>query len=175
LAVSGDEHAMHHPDAEYQPAAMIVHVETTTEMETARRLFREYAAELDVDLCFQDFDRELATLPGAYAPPSGRLLLALEEAEPAGCVALRKLEDGVCEMKRLYVRKKYRGKKLGRILGEAILAEARGIGYSRIRLDTLPSMTRAIAMYRSLGFREISPYRPNPVPGAMFLELELSR
>jgi GNAT superfamily N-acetyltransferase len=143
------------------------------ELARAATLFAEYARSLDVDLSFQDFDNELATLPGAYAPPGGRILLALVGTAAAGCVALRPLEDGVCEMKRLYVRPAYRGSGLGRTLAEAVLAIAAELGYGRMRLDTLPAMVRAHELYRSLGFVEIEPYTVNPVPGARFLERAL--
>jgi len=143
------------------------------DIDPARELFREYAASLGLDLEFQAFSQELATLPGAYAPPRGRLLLAWEGGEAAGCVALRPIEPGICEMKRLYVRPAYRGAGLGRRLAERIVREAREAGYVRMRLDTLPAMAGAQALYQALGFRSIPPYRANPIDGAVFLELTL--
>jgi len=127
-----------------------------------------------MNLCFQNFEQELATLPGDYAPPHGRLLLAEYESTLAGCVALHEWEAGICEMKRLYLRPSFRGKGLGRVLAEAIITEARNIGYQRMRLDTIePIMKDAVEMYRKLGFREIAPYRLNPIAGAMYMELLL--
>jgi len=140
----------------------------------ARRLFKEYEASLDVDLRYQGFEQELAGLPGAYAPPRGRLLLAVDDSAPAGCVALRPLGADVGEMKRLYVRPAARGKRVGRLLAEAVIREARLIGYSRMRLDTLPSMKDALALYRALGFEEIAPYYASPVAGTRFMELALT-
>ena len=144
------------------------------DFDRARTLFEEYAAGLGISLCFQNFDDELNSLPGKYAPPDGRLLLATEGAELAGCIALRKLAPGVCEMKRLFVRPAFRSKGLGKVLVDAIIAEARHIGYQQMRLDTLPGlMDRAIALYQSMGFIEIEPYYPNPVAGAKFMQLDL--
>ena len=152
----------------------ILQAETADHLREARLLFEEYAASLGFDLGFQDFEAELAGLPGVYAPPRGRLLLAFHDGQPAGCVALREIEEGVCEMKRLYVRPDFQGLRIGRALVEGVIAEAREIGYSRMRLDTVPSMDRARGLYRALGFREIPPYRFNPIPGTAFLELRLA-
>jgi putative acetyltransferase len=138
-----------------------------------RRLFEEYAASLEVDLAFQDFERELRELPGDYAPPAGRLLLALDGDESAGCVALRPYEPGVCEMKRLYVRPAHRASGLGRRLVEEVVAAGRDAGYELMRLDTLPAMAAARRLYRSIGFREIEAYRFNPVHGTTYFELRL--
>lgn len=139
----------------------------------ARELFLEYAQSLGFSLCFQDFDKELATLPGDYSAPEGRLLLAEYEGQPAGCVALHKLGGAICEMKRLYVRSPFRRLKVGRALAEGIIAEARGIGYRRMRLDTVaPLMSTAVSLYRQLGFQEIAAYRTNPIEGALYMELQ---
>ncbi|MGH9658943.1 MAG: GNAT family N-acetyltransferase [Bryobacteraceae bacterium] len=143
------------------------------DMPVVRDLFLEYSRTLGVDLCFQNFSGELEGLPGDYAPPAGRVLLARFGTRAAGCVAVRPLADGACEMKRLYVQPDFRNHKVGLALILTAITEARHIGYQRMRLDTLPGMERAIALYRSLGFREIEPYYPNPVPGALFLELDL--
>ena len=151
----------------------IVQALTPGHVAEARALFRAYERSLGIDLCFQGFEQELAGLPGAYAPPRGRLLLAVDGGAPAGCVALRPLDDAVCEMKRLYVRPPYRGRRAGRRLAERVIVDAQAIGYPRMRLDTLPSMKEAIALYGALGFVAIAPYYANPVPGALFLELDL--
>lgn len=151
-----------------------VQAESVEQISQARELFEEYAGALGINLCFQNFDKELAELPGAYVPPGGRLLLASDKSRIAGCIALRKLDNETCEMKRLYVRPLFRGQKIGRALAERLIAEAREVGYARMRLDTLPAkMDKAIALYRSLGFREIEPYYHNPVEGALFMELVL--
>ena len=141
----------------------------------ARELFLEYAASVGVSLCFQNLDWEVAGLPGAYSSLEGRLLLACADGQPVGCVALRKLADDVCEMKRLFLRSACRGQKAGRRLAQAVIEEARRIGYRCTRLETLQSMREAIALYRSQGFVEIEPYTCNPVPGALFMELLLNR
>ena len=155
-------------------ALSLVQAETPAQIAQAHELFLEYARSLGFSLCFQNFDQELASLPGHYAPPDGRLLLAEYEAHLAGCVALHKLEPRICEMKRLYLRPTFRGKGLGPALADRVITEARQIGYQRMRLDTVePVMKDAVAMYRKIGFQEIAPYRANPIAGAMYMELEL--
>jgi putative acetyltransferase len=139
-----------------------------------RELLSEYAGSLGFPLDFQDFDRELAELPGAYTPPHGALLLARVDGVAAGCVAMRPLEPGICELKRLFVRPAHRGLGLGRLLATTMLGEARRVGYRRIRLDTTPGMEAAQALYVQLGFSEIAPYTTNPVAGTRFLELDLT-
>jgi ribosomal protein S18 acetylase RimI-like enzyme len=153
----------------------IVQAQSDEDLQQVRELFGEYVAWLGINLCFQNYDKELAELPGDYAQPSGRLLLAIDEkGHASGCAALRDLGAGICEMKRLFVRPEFRGQRLGEQLVDLILSEARAIGYRRIRLDTLPGkMDRAIAMYRARGFQDIPPYYDNPVAGAAFMELEL--
>jgi len=154
-------------------AIQIIAAESEQQLRQVRELFIEYARSLEIDLCFQGFEQELADLPGRYAPPDGRLLLAVNGHSVAGCVALRKIESGTCEMKRLFVRPRFRRTGLGRLLSEAIIHQARNSGYQRMRLDTLPSMKEAIALYKSLGFRSADPYYHNPSGGALFMELDL--
>ena len=148
---------------------------TQEDIAHARILFEEYAASLGFSLCFQNFDHELKNLPGDYAPPGGLLLLATDdEDQPAGCIALRKLGPGVCEMKRLFVRPTYRGSGLGRLLAQSLIDEARKLDYTHMRLDTIPGkMDKAIALYRALGFVEIAPYYDTPIEGTVFMGLRL--
>ena len=150
-------------------------VETKEDIDAVKQLFIEYADSLEFDLCFQNFEEELANLPGDYTPPEGCLLLAEYQGKVAGCVALRKLSDDVCEGKRLYVRPQFRGLKIGRKLVEAIITEAGKRGYSSIRGDTVPSMQIAQALYASLGFKQIEPYCYNPIEGAIYIELKLPK
>lgn len=169
---------------------LIVRADTSERLTQARTLFEEYAASLNFDLCFQHFHKEVNSLPGDYAPPEGCLLLALYKGEPAGCVALRKITAGeggdgetrespasgipaACEMKRLYTRPAFRGRSIGRKLATAIMDEARKRGYTRMLLDTLPSMKEAVSLYRSLGFKTTRPYCYNPIEGALFMEIDL--
>jgi putative acetyltransferase len=141
------------------------------DLEHVRRLFAEYERDLPFDLSFQDFQAELASLPGRYAPPSGRLMLARCGDVLVGCVALRQIGEGICEMKRLFVQPAFRGRGFGKALAGAIVEEARRIGYKRMRLDTV--LEPAKSLYRSLGFREIPPYQQVPIAGVVFMELEL--
>ncbi len=152
----------------------IIHAHTPECLGVVAELIDEYAASLDFDLCFQDYEKELHELPGAYAPPSGRLLLARFDARVAGCVALHALDERTCEMKRLYARPEFRGRGVGRALVIALLDEARAIGYEVMRLDTVaPKMREAVKLYESLGFYQIPPYRPNPIDGAKYMEIKL--
>jgi GNAT superfamily N-acetyltransferase len=157
------------------PRVMLVPAEGPDRLEDIRGLFLEYAASLEVDLCFQGFEAELATLPGRYAPPDGALILALVDGQVAGCVALRRIEQDVCEIKRLFVREAYRGLGLGRALVGRAVTEAQTRHYRLMRLDTLPSMGAALALYEAMGFVATDPYVHNPIEGARYLELDLSR
>jgi putative acetyltransferase len=166
--LSNAAHGQHNSTLQFLAA------QSSAQIAQARELFLEYAQSLGFSLCFQNFEEELAGLPGDYAPPEGRLLLAEYEGHVAGCVALHKLEAGICEMKRLYLRPPFRGQGRGRELARRIIAEARQIGYRRMRLDTVePVMKDAVAMYRKLGFKEIAAYCANPIAGALYMELEL--
>lgn len=146
---------------------------SAADIDVVRELFREYERSLGVDLGFQGFADELAALPGSYAPPRGRLFLARDGDDVGGCIALRPLGSDLCEMKRLYLRRSLRGKGAGRALAMHVIEEARAIGYRAMRLDTLPMMREAIALYESLGFRRIPPYYDSPVPGTLYLERTL--
>jgi len=151
----------------------IVDGHTGQRLHEAQQLFKEYAASLKINLEFQCFDKELATLPGRYRPPTGRLLLACWNGQTAGCVALRRFSGGICEMKRLYVKPTHRGEAIGRRLALAVIQEAKTIGYHCMRLDTLSTMSEAMALYQMLGFTRIESYCDNPVEGALFFELKL--
>ena len=146
---------------------------SAADVDIVRELFREYERAIGIDLCFQGFQDELETLPGKYGRPDGRLYLAYSGEEVSGCVGFRKIADGVCEMKRLYVRPEYRGEKIGRILAEKTVVVARETGYRIMRLDTLNTMHEAIGLYESLGFRRTEPYYSNPHPSAVYMELNL--
>ena len=152
----------------------IAQATTEDDIEQSRRLFRAYADWLNVDLCFQDFEAELAGLPGAYVPPRGRLLLAKAGGEIAGCVALRPLEPKICEMKRLWVEPGFGGRGIGRALADAVVAAGREIGYEMMRLDTMPKRLKAAGhIYESLGFKPIADYYHNPLDGVVMFELQL--
>ncbi|MCL4539534.1 MAG: GNAT family N-acetyltransferase [Bacteroidetes bacterium] len=153
--------------------SVILYAVTSEHFALVKELFLEYERSLPFDLDFQNFDEEVSHLPGEYSTPEGRILIALAGGKPAGCVALRKHGEGVCEMKRLYVRPEFRGEGIGKTLAGRIIAEAKKIGYEKMRLDTVGSMVEAIALYRSFGFKEIGQYRVNPLPGAIFFELDL--
>jgi putative acetyltransferase len=155
----------------------ILQAERPEQIAIARHLIEEYAAWLEFKLCFQGFEEEMQSMPGKYARPAGRLLLALWNGKPAGVIALRQLEEaGLCEMKRLYVRPEFRGHNIGRLLAERVIREAAEIGYSRMRLDTVAGkMDSAIAMYRELGFKETGPYYQTPVGHTLFMELALTQ
>jgi len=154
---------------------MIEIVEANTKILIAKvkELFLEYSESLGFDLSFQNFDAELDNFPVQYSPPTGSLFLALSQNLPIGCVGMRYFEDGICEMKRLFVKPNFRGKRVGRLLAEAAVKAGKNLGYERMRLDTLPTMKKANHLYRSLGFVEIEPYRYNPIEGARYLELNL--
>ncbi len=152
----------------------IIPAETPEHLDHIRNLFGEYEQFLGVDLCFQEFEAELASLPGKYAPPDGRVVLATEGGEAAGCVAIRKLDDSVCEMKRLYVRPEFRSRGLGRRLAREMIAQAAEAGYTTMRLDTLDRLAEAMGLYESLGFRRTEPYYDNPLDGVVYWELPLA-
>ena len=152
----------------------IAHIHSESDIGHVHSLFQEYEIYLGIDLCFQNFEEELKNLPGNYAPPQGCLIIAKHGDDIAGCVTLRKTDEDICEMKRLSVRPQYHSLGIGRTLTEAIIAEVRKIGYKIMRLDTIPSMRRARALYTSLGFKEIAPYYQSPIPGTTYLEIKLS-
>lgn len=151
-----------------------ISVATSRDLVQVRSMFSEYVSSLGIDLSFQDIDRELAALPGEYSPPSGCILLAREGSDIVGCVALRRISEDFCEMKRLYVKPAYRGKRIGKKLAESVMLEAKDRGFRQMKLDTLPSMREALRLYESLGFKKTEPYRYNPVEGAVFMQFDLT-
>jgi ribosomal protein S18 acetylase RimI-like enzyme len=152
----------------------LIQASTKEEIEIIRKLFLEYADWLGFELCFQGFDEELASLPGKYAPPKGRLYLLKENENYAGCIALREIDEGISEMKRLYVKPEYRGRGYGNLMCKKLIEDAKAIGYKKMRLDTIGErMKSAYALYKSFGFYEIEPYNYNPQPGVVYMELEL--
>jgi putative acetyltransferase len=154
----------------------IIEAESPEHIEQARALFREYERWIELDLCFQGFEDEVRNLPGKYAPPEGRLLLAFAGTKPAGCIALRKLSENICEMKRLFVREEFRRLGIGRLLIEKLLAEAAAIGYEKMRLDTFPpKMSKAVELYKTYGFYEIEPYYDNPFGETLYMEAEIKK
>jgi ribosomal protein S18 acetylase RimI-like enzyme len=153
----------------------IVEANTKEFVKRVKKLIREYAQSLEFDLEFQDFDKEIEDFPGQYGSPMGCLYIALDENQPIGCVALRDLGQGICEMKRLYVKPLSRGQKVGKLLAETVIKAARDMGYDYMRLDTVPSMKQANLLYNALGFKQIAPYRFNPIEGATFFELNLNK
>jgi putative acetyltransferase len=153
----------------------ITEANTKEFVERAKELIREYAQSLEFDLKFQDFDKEMENFPGQYAPPMGCLYIAMDENQPIGCVALRDLGQGICEMKRLYVKPLFRGQKVGKLLAEIVIKAAKNMGYDYMRLDTVPSMKQANRLYNALGFKRTVPYRFNPIEGATFFELNLKK
>jgi len=152
----------------------IIQVSNSKELTIARQLFIEYQQWLNTDLCFQGFEKELATLPGKYAEPSGSILLAEYQDEIIGCVAVRQLKDDICEMKRLYVKPEFQGLSAGRLLAEAIVRKAKTLGYQKMQLDTLQRLDRAIGLYKKLGFKEVRPYYDNPLDEVVYWELDLT-
>jgi len=158
-----------------QKKMIIKQVQTKTEIEEVRKLFREYEVFWGVDLCFQSFEKELANLPGKYSPPNGDLLIGLNDEKIVGCVAIRRLDNGICEMKRLFVKPETRGTGLGKKLAEEIIVVAHERGYSLMRLDTLYRLTEAMHLYETLGFRKTDPYYDNPLPGVVYWELDLKK
>ncbi len=152
----------------------LLQAETPEQLEEVCKLFREYEKKLDLDLCFQGFEEELANLPGKYSKPEGRLFLAISDEKIAGCIALRKIDDEICEMKRLFVRDEFRGQKIGNLLIEKVISEAKEIGYQKMRLDTYPpKMEKAVKLYESHGFYEIDSYYHNPHSESVYMELQL--
>lgn len=151
----------------------IICAATEQQISRCRQLFLDYASSLGFSLCFQNFEKELACLPGEYAPPFGCLFLAEVNSKLIGCVGLRKINDNTCEMKRLYIEPDYRGRGISKLLVETLISKARELGYTKMRLDTINTMNEAIALYRSFGFIETEPYRYNPIEGVLFMELDL--
>ncbi len=152
----------------------IIQATTPEQLETARNLFREYQQFLNVDLCFQGFEEELASLPGKYAAPYGEILLAEFDGKMAGCVAVRAIKGDICEMKRLYVKDEFRGLSIGKKLAEEIIKKAKQLNYKKMQLDTLERLQAAMGIYQQLGFKKISPYYANPLDEVVYWELDLA-